>query len=186
VRLFVAVSVPPRLLEALAAVTEELHGTLPGGRWSPPENQHVTLKFLGSTPADQVEEIAAAIGLVAASHEPASLRLSGLGTFPSRRRARVLWAGLEDGAGLLVSLAAALDDALTPLGFEPEKREFTPHLTLARWRTAIPLRESLRELPPTATEAFRVEAVELFRSHLSSRGARYELLMSWPLAGTAQ
>ena len=185
-RLFVAVSVPLHLLEAVAAATEQLHQTLPGGRWSPPENQHVTLKFLGSTPAENLEEIAAAIGLVAASFDAASLRLAGLGTFPSRRRARVLWVGLDDEAGLLASLAAALDDALTLLGFEPENREFTPHLTLARWRTPVPLREALPELPADTLEEFAVTAVELFRSHLSPRGARYEMLMSWPLASAAK
>lgn len=185
-RLFVAVSVPKHLLEALGEATKDLHRTLPGGRWSPPENQHVTLKFLGSCPANRLEDIAAAVGLVTAAHETASLRVAGLGTFPSRRRARVLWAGLEDQSGLLQSLADGLDDVLTPLGFEPEKREFTPHLTLARWRTPIPLHEPLPDLPPDVLETFNVEAVELFRSHLSPTGARYEMLRSWPLAGAAE
>ncbi|HZA41287.1 MAG TPA: RNA 2',3'-cyclic phosphodiesterase [Actinomycetota bacterium] len=185
-RLFVAVSLPTHVLEALAAATAELRNALPGGRWSPLENQHVTLKFLGSCPADQLEEIAAAVAMVAASHETATLRLTDLGTFPSRRRARVLWAGLEDEAELLRSLAEGLDDALKPLGFEPEKRAFTPHLTLARWRTPIPVRAPLPTMPQEVFEPFTVDAVELFRSHLSPRGARYEMLRSWPLAGTGE
>jgi 2'-5' RNA ligase len=185
-RLFVAVSVPEHLLEALAEATAELRRSLPGGRWSPPENQHVTLKFLGSSPADHLEQIAAGVGVVSTSHRAAKLRLSGLGTFPSRRRARVLWAGLEDEPGALRSIAAGLDDALRPLGFELEKRDFTPHLTLARWRTPFPLNAPLPELPRGVIEPFTVEAVELFRSHLSPKGARYEMLRSCPLTGAAE
>jgi 2'-5' RNA ligase len=184
-RLFVAVSVPIHLLEALAGATEDLHQTVPGGRWSPPENQHVTLKFLGWSPAERFEEIAAAVGSVSARRPPAALRLAGLGSWPSRRRVRVLWVGLHDESELLPGLAAELDDALSPLGFEREKRDFTPHLTLARWRTPVPLRP-LPDLPPHVREAFTVDAVELFRSHLSPKGARYEVLKSWPLSGGAQ
>ena len=185
-RLFVAVSIPSHLLEALAGATQDLHQTVPGGRWSPPENQHVTLKFLGWSPAERFEEIAAAVGSVSYGHSPAAVSLAGLGSWPSRRRVRVLWAGLHDESELLPRLAAELDDALGPLGFEPEKRDFTPHLTLARWRTPVPLRVPLPDLPPEVRETFTVEAVELFRSHLSSKGARYEVLKSWPLPGGAQ
>jgi len=185
-RLFVAVSVPEHLLEALSDATGELRRRLPPSRWAPPENQHVTLKFLGSSPAHRLEEIAAGVGLVSSSHRAAMLRFAGLGTFPSRRRARVLWAGLEDESGLLRSLAAGLDDALRALGFEPEKREFTPHLTLARWRVPIPLDSPLPELPPEVRAPFVIEALELFRSHLSPKGARYEVLRSFSLTGTAK
>ena len=185
-RLFIAVSVPAHLLESLSAATGELRRRLPPGRWAPPENQHVTLKFLGSSPADRLEEIAAGVGVVSSSHRAAMLRLAGLGTWPSRRRARVLWAGLEDESGLLRSLAAGLDDALRPLGFEPEERGFTPHLTLARWRVPIPLDSPLPELPPEVRELFAIEAVDLFRSHLSPKGARYEVLGSFSLTGAAQ
>ena len=185
-RLFVAVSIPTHLLEALAGATQDLHQTVPGGRWSPPENQHVTLKFLGWSPAERFEEIAAAVGSVSAAHSPAAVRLAGLGSWPSRRRVRVLWAGLHDESELLPRLAAELDDALGPVGFEPEKRDFTPHLTLARWRTPVPLRVPLPDLPAEVRETFTIEAVELFRSHLSPKGARYEVLKSWPLPGGAQ
>jgi RNA 2',3'-cyclic 3'-phosphodiesterase len=185
-RLFVAVSIPIHLLEALAGATQDLHQTVPGGRWSPPENQHVTLKFLGLSPAERFEEIAAVVGSVSAGHPPAALRLAGLGSWPSRRRVRVLWVGLHDESELLAGLAAELDEALGPLGFEPEKRDFTPHLTLARWRTPVQLRIPLPDLPPDLRESFTVDAVELFRSHLSPKGARYEVLKSWPLTGGAQ
>jgi len=185
-RLFVAVGVPEHLLESLSGATEEFRRGLPPGRWAPPENQHVTLKFLGSSPAGSLAEIGARVGVVSSAHRAAELRLGRLGTWPSRRRARVLWAGLADEAGLLHSLAAGLDEALGPLGFEPEKREFTPHLTLARWRVPIPLDSPLPELPDEARAPFTVGAVELFRSHLSPKGARYEVLRSFSLTSTAQ
>jgi len=186
-RLFVAVSVPRHLLEELAAATEELRPQLPGGRWSPTANQHVTLKFLGWSPPHGLDGIGAAVSGVCATRAPVQTRIAGLGTFPSRRRARVLWAGVEDDDGLIGDLAAGLDEALVPLGFEPESRAFTPHLTLARWRTPISLQAPLPELPARVSERFRVTEVELFRSHLHPKGARYEVLRAYSLAaGGAQ
>jgi RNA 2',3'-cyclic 3'-phosphodiesterase len=181
-RLFVAVDVPAAELAAVDEAVTELRSRLPPpfGRWAAPENRHVTLKFLGATDADKVPLVSESIREVAAHRAPARVALQGLGAFPSARRARVLWVGLSDPTGLLAKLAGDLDQALEPLGFRIENRAFTPHLTLARLRPAVPL-----ELPPEvpAGTPFDIAEVDLFRSHLHPRGARYELLEAFPLEG---
>jgi RNA 2',3'-cyclic 3'-phosphodiesterase len=178
-RLFVAASLPREELERIDRATKDLRDRLIGARWAPIENQHVTLKFLGSTPPETVPEIEAVATSVAAEHHPSELSVSALGVFPSTRRARVLWAGLRDEAGLLSSLAAELAGSLARLGYEPEKRSFTPHLTLARFKEPMPVdrdRLSLEEGEP-----FTIDRIELFRSHLSPKGARYEMVRAFQL-----
>jgi RNA 2',3'-cyclic 3'-phosphodiesterase len=180
-RLFVAASLPRAELERIDLATKDVRDRLIGARWAPLENQHVTLKFLGATPADRLAAVERVVSEVAGAHAPSSLSLKGLGVFPSPRRARVLWAGIEDEAGLMTSLAEGLASSFASLGYEPEKRPFTPHLTLARFRDPAPVDRDLLVLE--AGEPFVLHSVELYRSRLSPKGARYEVLRSVPLGG---
>jgi 2'-5' RNA ligase len=179
-RLFVAVSVPPAQLAALERAVEPLRRALPDARWSPTSNLHITLKFLGWTDATLFERVVAVMKAVAAQHRPSTVAIEGLGAFPSRRRARVVWAGIDDSAGLLPALARDLDEGLTPLGFEVEARPFTAHLTVALIKN--PRAVSLDDVSVEADE-WQVDAIELFRSHLSPKGARYESLVAESLVG---
>lgn len=174
-----AASVPSEWLDWIEANLAPLRSDWPAARWVPAQNQHVTLKFLGSTEEARVPEVADACREVAASHAPSPLRLAGLGVFPSRRRARVLWVGLDDSDRLLPSLAAGLDELLAAAGFEAESRAFSAHLTIARFRAPQAIGE-LPELPP-APPAFELGGFDLWRSHLSPRGPRYERLASFAL-----
>lgn len=179
-RLFVAAIVADELLQAVADEIEPLRSRFPGARWTDVANQHVTLKFLGWVDAVKFDAVSAACRSVAAGHSPASLSLGGLDAFPTRGRVRVLWVGLDDPAGLLARCAADLDAALQPLGFEPESRAFTPHLTLARFRAPLRMSGEWRS-PSLPSESWTCDALTLFRSHLSPKGARYEALASFPL-----
>ena len=182
VRLFVAASVPEGELVWLREETRALRERWPNARWAPLENQHITLKFLGSTPPDRLPDVLAACASVAGGIEPSELALEGLGVFPSRSRARVLWAGLRDPAATLTRAAGELDDRLEPLGYPVEKRRFTPHLTLARFRDPVRV-DALPDLPvrpPCPLEGFG-----LWRSHLSPRGARYEQLREFAFGHSA-
>ena len=172
-RLFVAARVPRSRLEELHDRLEGLRARLPGARWVAPENQHVTLRFLGATRPDQLDAVRAVVRCAAARTAAAQLSLGGLGAFPRTSSARVLWAGVDDSGGALTEVAGRLRDELAPLGFEPERRAFAPHLTLARFKTPARLTD-LPELAPG--EPFGLEEVALYRSHLSPRGARYELV----------
>ncbi len=186
-RLFVAVDLPPDLLEALDESLAALRSRpeVASARWTVPANQHVTLKFLGWVDAGMLDPIAETLAAVASSHEPATVTVEGLGAFPSERRARVLWAGLDDPAGLLAALASDLDPALAPLGFQPETRAFTPHLTLARFKSPASLAGRLSEATRVANPSFEVDHLALYRSQLHPRGARYEILRSLSLGDSA-
>ena len=187
-RLFVAADPPPDLLEALDESIAPLRSRpeLVSARWTVPANQHVTLKFLGWVEAGTVEPIVNSLATVASSHEAATITLTGLGAFPSERRARVLWAGLEDPAGLLAALASDLDASLGSLGFEPETRAFTPHLTLARFKPPASVAGIPSEVPGVAEPSFEVDRLHLYRSHLHPKGARYEILRSLRLTGSGR
>lgn len=184
IRLFVAATVPEDRLRALSADTAELRSALAQGRWTEVENQHVTLKFLGSVPEVRLAAIQEVGRTAAASHQVATVSLAGLGAFPNTRRARVLWAGMHDEAGVLGGIATDLDRGFEPLGFTPEARAFTPHLTLARFKTPRPLPE-LPALHPSTQASFPIADIVLFRSHLSPRGARYEPLDRFELRGSS-
>ena len=181
VRLFVAVTVPDELLAHLAEATASVRTKLRNARWTAPANQHLTLKFLGWVPGDRAAEVDKVCRMVAASHEPAQLSLTRLGAFPSERRVRVLWMGVDDPEGVLAAVASDLDAAFEPLGFPSEGRAYTPHLTLARFKMPVPLKGGLPTVEVRADATFEVSALKLFRSHLSPKGARYEVLASFPL-----
>lgn len=185
VRLFVAVSIPRSHLDWLQDATAELRTRWPKARWTIPDNQHVTLKFLGSTPVDRLEPLARVLSVVATTHSPAEVALGQLGAFPSERRVRVLWAGLEDHAGLLGGLATDLGVALEALGYPQEERPFRAHLTLARFREPQRNPDGLPDLDPSPLPSFSVASFELFRSHLSPKGARYEVLQSFSLGAAS-
>ena len=173
-RLFVAVDLPDDVRDALSVAVAPLHGSLPMARWIPPESWHVTLKFLGSAPPAVVDEVASAVGEACRGHTAFRARLSGVGAFPSARRARVVWAGVEGRHDELASLARSVDRALE-FGFPKEERPFAPHLTLARLKEQARLPDELAALDVTS-RPFRVGSVRLYRSHLGKPHATYELL----------
>jgi RNA 2',3'-cyclic 3'-phosphodiesterase len=179
-RLFVATGVPERHLEWLREQTADLRSSLPGARWTEPAAQHLTLKFLGSTPGELLPKLGGVLEGTAARHAPASVSLSVIGAFPSRRRARVLWMGVEDPSGVLRELAADLDSSLRTLGYEPERRAYTPHLTLARFKSPISVPDST-PIDGRAMSSFVVNHLTLWRSRLHPSGARYEVVETFEL-----
>lgn len=182
VRLFAAADVPSSHAQAIEETIAPWRDRLGAGRWDPPEKWHVTLKFLGRTPAPLVGPVEEACRETAASVAPFEVTMTHPGVFPSPGRARVLWVGIDDPAEGLARLAAGLDERLAG-EFEPEARAFTPHLTVARFRppVRIPEPEALSATSCTAPP-FAVDRVVLYRSHLlGGRGSRYEAVGEFPL-----
>jgi len=178
-RLFVAVEVPEDVRAGLADAVARVRERFPKARWVPPQNQHVTLKFLGSTYPRLVEWVTETVADVALDEPSFVTRVEGLGAFPNPRRARVLWAGLDDAGRGLARLAAGLDEALAR-EFAPEKRGFTPHLTVARFDPSVvvdPLEVRYE------SEPFEIDRIVLFRSHLRRPAPMYEPLGIYPLRG---
>lgn len=178
-RLFVAVDIPADVRESVAAAISPLRERFPGGRWVPTCNWHVTLKFLGTTWPRLLDRVRGATEDVARGSEVFSSGVEGVGAFPSSSRARVLWVGLADRSGGLAGIAAALDDALAA-DFEPEKRAFTPHLTVARFDPQVRLVDDLGSVT-VRSEPFAVDRLLLYRSHLQRPAPVYEVLAEFPL-----
>jgi 2'-5' RNA ligase len=178
IRAFIAVELDPLVIGKISEAIEQLKGRIDGIRWVPAGNLHVTLKFLAWIDEGLVHQITSNLDEHLRLFSPFIISAKGLGTFPNPRRPHVLWVGLE-GTRLGV-LAAAVERALDPLGFSPEKRAFQPHLTIARWR------ESQKASPGLAEELTRwserdfgnskVKSVTLFQSILKPQGAEYRAL----------
>jgi 2'-5' RNA ligase len=185
VRLFVAAELPALHRAALGGVCEQ--GRRGGVRWVPAENVHLTLKFLGEVDDNLVPKIEEALATVAAGAEPFPLSLSGCGCFPNARAPRVLWVGLGEGAAAAGALAAAVDEALEPLGFGREKRPFQAHLTIGRAKepreAATTATRKLAQLGEFAAAAEPLEAMALVKSTLTPDGSIYEEVGKWRLGG---
>ena len=179
-RLFVAVDVPDDVRDALAAQVAPLRSEVPGAKWTAPENWHVTLKFLGSVPPPKLDGVLTALSEAALEHTAFRARLGGLGAFPSSRKARVLWAGVEDRHGELAGVARSVDRALAA-EFPAEERPFAAHLTLARLKEQARLPDGLLD-PQVTSRPFRVGSIRLYRSFLQRPAARYEVLREFRLS----
>ena len=183
VRAFIAVELTDQAKNALAGVAEHLtRARIRGLRTVSPEGIHLTLKFLGNVPTDRTERIVAEVSRVTREHGPFSVELDGVGVFPSKARPRVLWVGLGGDLPAQADLHRKLEVRLAGLGFAPDTRAFSPHLTVARVRdgTAEPDRrlaaEALFSAPFDPGLRVAVEAISLMRSVLHPEGARYDRL----------
>lgn len=189
-RLFVALDPPEPVRRRVAALGVELRRTAGRHadevRWVPPENVHLTLQFLGAVPEERLGAIEGAVRAAAAAGRPLSLELKGAGGFPNARRPRVVWAGVAGEIEVLAAFVADLGRRLAPLGFAPEERPFSAHLTLGRARDgrgAPGLAGALAQAAEAGGTPWRVADVALFESHLSPKGPRYEVILRAPLGG---
>jgi RNA 2',3'-cyclic 3'-phosphodiesterase len=191
-RLFVALEPPDPVRRRLAAAQAALRAAAGSHadeiRWTPADRLHLTLQFLGAVPEERLPAVRRAVADAAAASRPLRLAVRGTGAFPAPRRARVIWAGVEDDAGGLAALAAGLGRALAPLGFAAEGRPLSPHVTFGRSRDARGASGVGGAIASTAglePIAWRADAVVLFRSHLAAGGTRHEPLDRLPLGPAA-
>jgi RNA 2',3'-cyclic 3'-phosphodiesterase len=178
-RVFVGVFAPAEVGSAIDGAIAPWRERFPSARWVPSVDRHLTLKFLGTTSAEIIDEVHQRVGDVAAIAAPFRVRLAGLGAFPSSRRARVLWIGVGEGGSGFSSLARSLDDALAPW-FPAQNLPFVPHLTVARSSKPLHLPADYAT-SPGVREAFAVEEVILLRSRRGRSVPRYEPLARFTL-----
>jgi 2'-5' RNA ligase len=184
IRSFVAIDLSEQLKAELNLVQESLKskGRADQVRWVKADGMHLTLKFLGNVPADRVKEISLAVAQASRGFAPFSITLTGLGCFPSTSRPNVLWIGVEGDTETLVELQASVEAHLARLGYSPEKRKYTPHLTLGRVgrRVGSTERRRLGSLIQTHSVGplgeMEVQEISLMKSQLSPTGARYSRL----------
>lgn len=177
-RLFIAIDLPDDVKAELGRLRVEL----PGVRWVPPSQLHLTLAFLGDVPGERLAGLTGRLAAIKASSF--RLRLGGLGCFPHRRNPRVLWVGVEP-EPLLVSLAQRVRDGLAECGIALEERPFAPHITLARIRQSAaggcaPFLDRPGGMPAVT---LAVGEFILYESRLSSGGAQHLPLARLRLVG---
>jgi 2'-5' RNA ligase len=183
VRSFVAIGLAEPARSAVTDYLDGLRSTTGGVAWTRAENLHLTLKFLGDVERDRVAALADRLGALAAATPPFSLRVAGVGAFPSLARPRVLWVGVA--ASPLASFADAVELVCRAAGFPAEARPLRPHVTLGRVREGN--RRGVPELGFLARDGGRefgaspVADLVLFRSELGSGGARHTPLARLPL-----
>jgi 2'-5' RNA ligase len=178
IRAFIAVELPIAIQDGLRKVINQLIPSTRAVRWVPPENIHLTLKFLGEVDITKTQPLQEALKREAGHCKPFEVRVEGLGAFPNTRRPRVVWTGVQAPIEL-AALVSAVEAATVPLGFPTEDRSFSPHLTIGRVSqhatpdevTAIGTllaKTVVGELGKT-----RVDSITLFRSDLRPTGAVY-------------
>lgn len=182
-RTFIALPLPHEWTQTLEYVIGDLQDATAGGvRWVRPSGIHLTLKFLGPTDAGLVPEIMAGLDeSMRGAHSP-QLALSRLGTFPNSRNPRVLWAGVAGDLDVLETLHQRVETLMVGLGWAAERRPFRPHLTIGRVRDQVSSPDRRRiaaaiercSIPRLA--AWRPDAVRLYQSELTPRGAIYSNL----------
>lgn len=177
-RCFVAVGMPSSVRERLAEAIEEFKKPRADVRWVPTENMHLTLKFLGATKEDIVGRITGVLSEILSSYEPFYIKISGVGCFPDMRRPKIIWAGVEESAGL-IDLTRDVDAAMVGLGYTAEKRAFSPHLTIGRVKSGKGLPELMSAMDKLSAAGFgdiEVDKVTLMKSELRPAGAVYSSL----------
>ena len=179
-RLFVAIDIPADLKDALRCFVGRLRPTAKIS-WSPVDNLHVTTKFIGECPEARLDEMKRALTLVPVKGAFA-ITIKGLGWFPNPRRPRVFWAGVEGGEPLR-ALARATAQAVADLGVPADERDYSPHLTLARIREAVPLdglHQMIESFPAGCGFNFGSFSATQFFLYLSA-GGKYTQLAEFAL-----
>jgi RNA 2',3'-cyclic 3'-phosphodiesterase len=187
VRLFVALDFAGSIRDSIRDLVGRLKPLRPDARWARVEGMHVTLKFIGHVEEAKLNPIVSALADIRLAR-PVELHFRGIGFFPTERRPRVCWCGIE-ASGNLVELAAEIERSLLPLGVAAEKREFVPHLTLSRFdspRGLDKLVEKAGQLGSLDLGTSREREFYLFESVLERSGARYSKLRSFAFAKEAQ
>lgn len=175
-RLFVAIDFPPAIRDRLIGLCRGV----PGARWVPPEQLHLTLRFIGEVDGPTFHDVAEALDEI---HLPRfELRLKGVGHFPPGGEPRVLWAGVAP-SDTLSRLRGAVERAVIEAGVAPDARRFTPHVTLARLKGARggEVAPYLAEHSLFAGAPFQVGEFHLYSSWLGTKRAQHRIEASYPL-----
>jgi RNA 2',3'-cyclic 3'-phosphodiesterase len=190
IRAFIAIDLPPTLREKLDAVIDKLQTVSSGAvRWVPAKNIHLTLKFLGDISPANLQVLSKILAVETQDCPPFEMGVGGVGAFPNDRRPRVVWVGVK-APPVLENLQRNIESETRRLGYTPEERPFSPHLTIGRvTHNAKPqdirqLSETLVNLDTGNLGHIRVDKIFLFRSDLYPSGAVYRPLFSCSLTGS--
>jgi len=186
-RTFIAVDIPPGIQKNIQQSVDKLRRSIGNSvRWVPTNNIHLTLKFLGDVSQENVDILSQALSTEADSCSSFDLSVSGLGSFPNSKRARVLFIRIQAPAEL-EALQRGIETATTRLGYESDPHPFSPHLTIGRVRDRVSASDqqkickTLEETKIDLLGTARVDSVQLYKSELKPSGSVYTRLFSAPL-----
>jgi RNA 2',3'-cyclic 3'-phosphodiesterase len=190
-RTFIAIEIPAEIKKALIQQSADLRRAVGRSvRWVTPENIHLTLKFLGEISPANVEMLTQTLKAEASQTPGFEIKMATLGAFPNPRRPRILWVGLT-APETLSRLQHGLETATARLGYPPEDKPFSPHLTIGRVRDQISaeelqaLRAALENKNIGALGTFTAQAVQLYKSDLQPGGSIYTCLFTARLGNNA-
>jgi 2'-5' RNA ligase len=186
-RTFIGIDIGDSIRTSTTALQKELAKTGAGVKWATPESMHITLLFLGEVDDRELPAVCKVVQEAAAGEPPFSLRVSGVGAFPTPRRPKILWVGITDGAEPLQRLNAALEERMLALGcYRKEERGYTPHLTLGRVKGDSDSFALASELPKRLAwdgGGVTVDEVLVFSSEMDRDGPVYTVIGRAPLSG---
>jgi 2'-5' RNA ligase len=187
IRSFLAFELPPDIKRMVKDISEDIRRTRLDLKCVKVDNIHLTVVFMGNIRSEDVLAIGEEARDVCVDFDPFEIALKGLGVFPNTRRPRVLWLGLEVETERISSFRDSLQERLLDFGVREEKRAFTPHLTLGRFRKPEKCDPLLGDIISRYADikgpAGRLEELVMFKSELRPGGAEYTKLNSFPLKG---
>lgn len=190
-RTFIAIELPQKIINSLAAIQNRLKNTQGDVKWVSPENIHLTLKFLGEVDDKKIEKIIQVLEDTAKDNNSFFIRLSDLGAFPKINFPRVIWVGIDRGDNETKGIVISLEEKLQKLGIPKEKRPFSSHITIGRVRSGLNREKLVKELNILQEKnllqenlEFLTAKVTLFKSTLTPKGPIYEILKEASLKAT--
>lgn len=187
IRTFIALHVSQAVRASAGDLIEQLRDCPASVKWVAPEHMHLTLKFLGDVPEQELADVCRVVGEVCDETGAFEIQYGGAGAFPNLGRPRTVWLGVQEGAEPLEKLQKKIERALRDLGFRRERRRYHGHLTLGRVRGGGPeqgeLGELLRGYGDFRTPRMLAEEVRVYASYLDKEGPTHEVLASCPLEG---
>lgn len=185
-RTFIAVTVPNPVLKTMGMLKTTIPLKKPNRiKWVRHGNVHLTLKFLGHTPPDKVDEIGTILDDITTRHQAMSMTIEQTGCFPHPERPRVLWIGVKGDYTPVQSLVVDINHRLEPLGFPSEEREYIPHITLGRIKYPPQNTPDISRFLNTSYDPipFKINRLLFMSSELFSEGPIYRILSTHFLAG---
>lgn len=178
-RTFIAIDISDEIREALARIISHLKYAGADVKWVDPGNIHLTLKFLGEVSEEKSRLVMESIDGIAASVRPFEITVKDIGAFPRVENPRIIWARLDSGVGESRQLARVVEEAMSVLGFEREARQFEPHLTIGRVKSARNIEDLAAKIGAYDSPRFPllpphlIDSIALFRSTLTPKGSLY-------------
>ena len=191
IRAFIAIELPESITAQLDEIEARLKAAMPSDtiRWVKADSIHLTLKFLGQVPSDQLSLITSSLRNAVVAYGPFPLEVTGAGCFPNLHHPRVVWIGVKDLSNRLHTLQRAVENAIAPLGYPTEQHDFTPHLTLGRLARDVhqveqrKIGDAVQAAQVGSLGQWEVRQVALIKSDLRPTGAEYTILAQASLMG---